>query len=213
MTLRICEIFRSLQGETAHVGLPCGFIRLAGCNLDCRFCDTQYARQGGTPMELDELLEKARALDTELMAVTGGEPLLQPEAPTLLARLADEGHRVLLETNGSIDVGSVDPRVIRIVDIKCPGSGMADHNRWRNLETLRDPDQVKFVISSREDFDYMTEVVARHDLLSRLEVLASPAAGRLSPRSLADWLLSSGLRIRLQLQLHRVLWPERQKGT
>jgi 7-carboxy-7-deazaguanine synthase len=213
MTLKVSEIFVSLQGETTYAGLACGFVRLAGCNLDCRYCDTRYARRGGDEMSVAEVVERLDAFDTELVSVTGGEPLLQDESVSLMTELADRGHTVLLETNGSVDIGTVDPRVVRIVDIKCPGSNMDTRNLWSNLAKLRSTDQVKFVITSRTDYEYMIGVVADHDLCGRLEVLASPAVDLIDPALLAGWLIEERSPIRLQLQLHRLIWPDRRKGA
>lgn len=210
----VCEIFRSLSGETTRAGEPATFLRLSGCNLRCRYCDTEYAHGPGTPMTLQEVLEAVEARSAaDLVVVTGGEPLLVPAVPRLLVALCDLGRTVLLETNGSLDIKRVDPRVCRIVDVKCPGSGESGHNRWENLDVLLPHDEVKLVISDRADFDFALHVVRRHHLLARCTVLVSPAHGVLSPALLADWILDSGLPLRLQLQLHRLIWPDIKRGV
>jgi 7-carboxy-7-deazaguanine synthase len=215
-TIRVCERFRSLQGETRDAGLPATFVRLSGCNLRCRYCDTAYAQapEAGERVGVDALLAELRgAPPGDLVVVTGGEPLLQPGVLALLARLADQGRAVLLETNGSQDITGVDERVRRIVDVKGPGSGQQTANRWANLAALRPLDEVKFVVSHREDFEFAAQVVARYGLLERCGVLLSPVRGLLPPQELARWILEAGRPLRLQLQLHRLLWPGRDRGV
>lgn len=216
VTVRVCERFRSLQGETRDAGLPASFVRLSGCNLRCRYCDTAYAQppEAGERLGVAELLAELRtAPPGDLVVVTGGEPLLQPGALPLLAHVADQGRAVLLETNGSQDITGVDPRVRRIVDVKCPGSGQPAANRWANLDELRPTDEVKFVVSHREDFDFALQVVSRYGLLERCGVLLSPVMGHLPPAKLAGWILDEGRPLRLQLQLHRLLWSGRDRGV
>lgn len=210
----VCEVFRSLQGETSRTGLPATFLRLAGCNLRCRYCDTTYAQGRGASMTLEELLGAvADGPATDLVVVTGGEPLLQPRVPSLLGALCDLGRTVLLETNGSLEIRGIDPRVRRILDIKCPGSGEEASTRWENLEDLRAEDEVKLVLTCREDFDFALRVIMKHGLRERCEVLLSPAQGLLAPADLAAWILECRLPLRLQLQLHRILWPGRDRGV
>lgn len=211
---QVCEIFRSLQGETTRAGLPATFLRLAGCNLRCRYCDTVWAQdpRAGSPMTLGALLA-AVGPPSDLVVVTGGEPLLQAGLPALLVALCDLGRTVLLETNGSRDLRGLDPRVRRILDVKCPGSGEAESNRWENLDSLGPRDEVKLVITGREDFDFAVEVVSRHQLTERCPVLLSPAEGFVAPPDLAGWILESRLPLRLQLQLHRILWPGKDRGA
>jgi 7-carboxy-7-deazaguanine synthase len=213
MTLTVCETFYSLMGESTLAGLPAFFIRLAGCNLRCRYCDTAYAYAGGEEMDVSALVAQAGAYPTRLVLVTGGEPLLQPETPRLLEELAAAGFSVCLETNGSQAVEGLPERVRRVVDVKCPGSGMAEHNVWRNLEVLGPEDEVKFVISHREDFDWALEVITAHRLAARLPVLISPVFGAFPGREAAAWILETGLPLRLNLQLHKYLWGPEMRGV
>jgi 7-carboxy-7-deazaguanine synthase len=210
-TLVVHEIYRSLQGEGLHAGLPCVFVRLTACHLRCSYCDTPHAFHRGEPIPLEGILDRVRALATPLVEVTGGEPLLQAEVFPLMTRLADEGHTVLLETSGARDIAPVDPRVTVILDLKTPGSGEVEANLWSNLDHLKPRDEVKFVICDREDFDWTVETVREHGLAGRVALLAAPAFGKIKPQELAAWILESGLPLRLQLQLHKLLWgPDRQ---
>jgi 7-carboxy-7-deazaguanine synthase len=211
-TLEVCEVFRSLQGETTWSGCPATFIRLAGCNLRCRYCDSEHAQAPGEPQTVDALLDSVDR-PGELVVVTGGEPLIQPGTRALLEELVRAGHSVLLETNGSLDIAGLPPEVVRVVDVKCPGSGESDKNRWANLELLRPTDEVKLVVTDRADFDFAVGVVDRHDLEARCTVLLSPVVERLAPATLAGWILDRGGALRLQLQLHRILWPQRDRGV
>lgn len=204
--LRITEVFVSLQGESSLVGWPTVFIRLTGCPLRCQYCDTTYAFQGGEWRTIDALLEDAARFGLKHVCVTGGEPLAQKPCLELLARLCEAGYVVSLETSGAIDVGGVDPRVIRVVDVKTPGSKEADRNRWENLALLGPHDQVKFVICDRADYDWARGVVERHALAGRLTVLFSPSHGQLPARELADWIVADRLPVRFQQQLHKSLW-------
>jgi 7-carboxy-7-deazaguanine synthase len=205
--LAVSEIYRTIQGESTFAGLPCTIVRLAGCNLHCRYCDTPYARSGGTEMSVEDILKKVGELDASLVEVTGGEPLLQEDACALLAGLLATGARVLLETNGSLPLDPVPDGVVRILDIKCPGSGEADGNRWENLDLLTGGDQVKFVLCDRADYDWAKGIISEHRL-DRFEILLSPACDALEPHLLAEWILEDGLKARLNLQIHRVVWPE-----
>jgi 7-carboxy-7-deazaguanine synthase len=213
MALLVCETFASLMGESTRAGLPAYFIRLTGCNLRCRYCDTAYAYAGGEEMTAAALVKMARAQPHRLALVTGGEPLLQAETPALLAALLDAGFTVCLETNGSRPIGLVDARVHRILDVKCPGSGMADHNDWDNLALLTPRDEVKFVVSHRSDFTWALEVTARHDLTGRLPVLISPGFGQVSLAEAAAWILESRLPLRLNPQLHKYIWGPEVRGV
>lgn len=211
--LRINEIFHSIQGEGTRAGLPCSFIRTTGCHLRCAWCDTQYAFYEGGWLTLDEILERVRRYDCPLVEVTGGEPLLQPAAVPLLARLCDEFDTVMLETSGAVSIAPVDPRVVRIMDIKCPGSGEAERNCWENLELLTARDELKFVLLNRADYDWAREVLQRYDLSKRCPVLFAPVFGQLTPRELATWILADRLNVRLGLQLHKLIWPPTMRGV
>jgi 7-carboxy-7-deazaguanine synthase len=206
VSLRISEIFYSLQGEASRVGLPTVFVRLTGCPLRCTWCDTEYAFTGGSAMEIDEVLAEVGRHPTRQVCVTGGEPLAQKNCLQLLAALCDRGYHVSLETSGALDISEVDPRVSRIMDLKAPGSGESGRNRWENLVHLTPQDEIKIVVASRADYDWALEVLAQHRLADLCPVLLSPAQGQLEPFQLADWILTDGLPVRFQLQLHKVLW-------
>jgi len=188
-------------------------IRLTGCNLRCSWCDTQYAWNQGEPMSIDEVLTHVERMNCKLVAVTGGEPLLQPATPELLTRLCDAGYAALLETNGSLDISPVDPRVVKIVDFKCPASGQHENNHWANLGRLTRDDEVKFVIANREDYDFARRAVAARKIAGRCTVIFSPVHGQLDPAALAEWILADGPDVRLSLQLHRIIWPDRDRGV
>jgi 7-carboxy-7-deazaguanine synthase len=204
--LRITEIFRSLQGESDSVGMPTVFVRLTGCPLRCRYCDTEYAFYGGGWRSVTDVVDEVASHRTHYVCVTGGEPLAQRNCRTLLTRLCDAGHRVSLETSGAIDARDVDPRVVRVLDVKTPGSGEQHRNFLPNLEAVRPQDCVKFVICDRADYEWSREFVAAHRLAERCQVLFSPSQDQLPPRDLADWMLEDRLPVRFQLQLHKVLW-------
>jgi 7-carboxy-7-deazaguanine synthase len=204
--LRITEIFLSLQGESSLVGWPTTFVRLTGCPLRCQYCDTAYAFHGGQSRSLDEILAEVQRLGAHHVCVTGGEPLAQKPCVDLLARLCDAGHAVSLETSGAIDIAGVDPRVVRVVDIKTPGSGEVEKNRWDNLALLTARDEVKFVLCSRADYDWARELVGKHDLTRRCTVLFSHSHEQLPARALADWIVGDRLPVRFQTQLHKALW-------
>jgi len=212
-SLTVNEIFRSIQGEGTRAGLPCTFVRLTGCDLRCVWCDTEYAFHEGRRMSVGEVVEQVRALACGLVELTGGEPLLQPAVLGLMQVLVDDGFTVMLETGGHRDISAVDPRVIRIVDLKCPGSGQEAANRWENIALLRPGDEVKFVIANRADYDWAREVVRRHELCVRCPVLFSPAHGLLEAVELAEWILADGLGVRLQLQLHKLIWSPQRRGV
>lgn len=205
-TLRISEIFFSLQGETTRVGLPTVFVRLTGCPLRCRWCDTAYAFTGGSSRTLPDILEQVLAYPCRRVTVTGGEPLAQPDCNTLLTRLADAGCDVSLETSGAIDIGEVDRRVSRIVDLKPPGSGEAHRNLAPNLSLLTPRDEVKVVIADRRDYEWAKEQILAYRITERCPILFSPVAGEMDAARLASWILEDGLEVRLQVQLHKILW-------
>lgn len=213
MVLQICETFSSILGESTLAGLPAFFLRLTGCNLRCHYCDTTYAYEGGVEMTAAELLAAARSHPARRVLVTGGEPLLQAETLPLLASLADAGLEVLLETNGSVPIRDVDARVRRILDLKCPGSGMESHNLWDNLQYLHAGDEVKLVIRDRGDFAWAVAVIQRHGLAGRVPLLISPVFGEVPPQDAAAWILESGLPLRLNLQLHKYIWGPEVRGV
>jgi 7-carboxy-7-deazaguanine synthase len=206
--LRITEIFHSLQGEGLSAGERTVFVRLTGCPLRCTYCDTEYAFKGGEWMLLPEILERVATFDASHVCVTGGEPLAQRECTSLLGDLCDAGYQVSLETAGALDVSVVDPRVVKVMDLKTPNSGEMDKNLYENLDNLNESDQVKFVICGEEDYRWAARQVSRYWLDQRCQVLFSPAAGRIAPRDLADWILRDRLPVRLQLQLHKILWGD-----
>jgi len=208
--LRITEIFCSLQGESRSVGWPTIFIRLTGCPLRCGYCDTTYAFKGGEWLSLEEILQRVDDLGVSHVTVTGGEPLAQKASLELLTALCDRDYRVSLETSGSLDISDVDPRVARVVDIKTPGSLEQDKNLWKNLHDLKQSDQLKFVICDRDDYQWSKQLMDKHRLQQRCEVLFSPAYGELLATQLADWIVEDRLPVRFQIQLHKVLWGEKQ---
>jgi 7-carboxy-7-deazaguanine synthase len=204
--LRITEIFHSLQGESATVGWRTVFVRLTGCPLRCGYCDTTYAFKGGEWFDIAEILERVATYEARYVTVTGGEPLAQSDCLGLLTALCDAGYRVSLETSGAIDIAPVDHRVVRVMDLKTPGSGEEGRNRYDNIEHLLPHDQVKFVITDEVDYQWSREQLYRHQLDARCEALFSPAAGVLQPSELAGWVLRDRLNVRFQLQLHKILW-------
>ncbi|WP_043463956.1 7-carboxy-7-deazaguanine synthase QueE [Azovibrio restrictus] len=210
ISLRVSEIFFSLQGEATRVGLPTVFVRLTGCPLRCTWCDTTYAFTGGQSLTLDEVLERVAAFPSRQVCVTGGEPLAQKSCLDLLTALCDWGYDVSLETSGALDISPVDARVSRIVDLKAPGSGEVARNRWENLECLGPRDELKIIIASREDYDWARARIADHGLPGRCPILLSPAQGQLEPRELAEWIIADGLPVRFQMQLHKLLWGNMQ---
>jgi len=212
-TLVVHEIYRSLQGESTFAGLPCVFVRLTACHLRCNYCDTPHAFNQGDPLGLDDIVARVLEYGDELVEITGGEPLLQPEVIPLMSRLADHGKTVLLETSGALDIGSVDPRVRIILDLKPPGSGEAGANLWSNLALLKSIDEVKFVISDRADFDWSVSQIRTYALDERCPILFGACFGRVTPTDLAAWILETRLPIRLQLQQHKILWDPQARGV
>jgi 7-carboxy-7-deazaguanine synthase len=206
--LRVTEIFYSIQGETSRIGLPTVFVRLTGCPLRCTYCDTTYAFSGGRNMEQAEILAEVASHHARYVTVTGGEPLAQRGCLQLLADLCDAGYEVSLETGGALDVSAVDARVMKVLDIKTPGSGEADRNLWDNLAVLSRRDEIKFVLCDEADYRWAVQVLRQHGLAARCGVLFSPALGRLEPATLAGWILRDELPVRLQVQLHKLLWGD-----
>jgi 7-carboxy-7-deazaguanine synthase len=213
MALRVNEIFHSIQGESTHSGRPCVFVRLTGCNLRCVWCDTAYAFHEGREMSVAEVVEAVDRFGCDLVEVTGGEPLLQADAIPLMRTLLDRGYRVLLETGGSLPIDAVPPGVSRIVDVKCPGSGESRRNLWENLEQLREGDELKFVVAGRSDYEWAREQIRTRGLDRRAAVLISPVQGATDPGALANWVLEDRLPARVQIQLHKILWPGVERGV
>lgn len=217
--LRITEIFHSIQGESTWAGLPCTFVRVTGCPLRCVWCDTEYAFHGGKRMTLDEIVAEVERIGTPLVEITGGEPLAHPNVVPLAARLADAGFTVLCETSGAFDVGVLDARVHRIMDLKCPGSSEVERNRWENLPLLGPGDEIKFVVADRTDYEWMRTVIAEHRLNERVRegslraLLVSPVWSDLDLEGLAEWILEDRLPVRFQLQLHKLIWGAEATGV
>jgi 7-carboxy-7-deazaguanine synthase len=219
--MQITEIFRSIQGESTYVGLPCIFVRLTGCNLRCVWCDTAYAFFGGQRKSVEEVFVAVRTLShcgdrrlVNLVELTGGEPLLQKDIYPLIDRLLEDQYQVMIETSGERDIGMLPPPVIRIVDVKCPGSGEGGTFRMENLDALRPHDQLKFVLADRQDYDWARAFLAEHPVQKKVEaIIFSPAFGQLEPRSLAGWILEDGLPVRLGLQLHKFIWDPEARGV
>jgi len=214
MNLTVNEIFYSIQGESVHSGLPCVFVRLTGCNLRCRYCDTEYAYHEGSTMTPSQILQQVRKFDCGLVEITGGEPMVQESTPVLVEDLLEAGHQVLMETNGSLDIDRVDRRCSRITDIKCPSSGEHAMNDPANLNRLTANDQVKFVIGDRDDFLFAERMLScLPACLSADRILFSAVSGQLMPDRLARWMLDDHVQARLQLQLHKLIWPGRDRGV
>jgi len=211
--LKVNEIFHSIQGESRHAGRPCVFVRLTGCNLRCTWCDTAYAFEEGIDLSVGFVLERIALYATRYVLITGGEPLVQEGATDLIGELCDRGYEVAVETGGSLDISSVDRRAMLVMDLKCPGSGMSQKNRWENMALLKPTDEVKFVLADRADYDWARDAIARHRLSDRCGVLLSPVHGALQPRSLAEWILADRLPVRLQLQIHKYIWPPDLRGV
>ena len=213
--LKINEIFYSIQGESTFAGCPCIFIRLTGCNLRCKYCDTKYAYEEGDDIFLDSILATVKRFDCNMVEVTGGEPLIQDETPDLISALIKNGYTVLLETNGSQDISSVDKRCIRIVDIKCPSSGMDKKNYWKNLDYLTTNDQLKFVIAHRQDYLYAKKILDHSAIKKRRKLFINfpPVFNKMDLKELATWILEDHLQVRLHIQLHKYIWGENTRGV
>jgi 7-carboxy-7-deazaguanine synthase len=209
----VTEIFYSIQGESTFAGRPCVFIRLTGCPLRCTWCDTEYAFYGGHEQSIEQILATVDSFDCRLVEVTGGEPLAHAEAFPLIARLCDRGFEVLIETSGAIETAAVDARAHVILDVKCPGSGMSERMHWPNLARLTGRDEVKFVLASRSDYEWACQVLPQHQLADRCTVLMSPVFGALDVRQLAEWVLADRLSVRVQMQLHKLIWAPDMRGV
>ncbi len=212
-TLKVNEIFHSIQGESRHAGRPCVFVRLTFCNLRCAWCDTAYAFEVGSDLAVNSILTRVEAFGTRYVLITGGEPLAQAGVHDLIGELCDRGFEVAVETGGSLDISPLDRRAMVVMDLKCPGSGMSEKNRFENLDVLKGTDEVKFVVSDRADFEWVLRMITRHRLTERFSVLLSPVHGALHPRTLSDWILSDRLPVRLQLQIHKYIWPPDMRGV
>lgn len=214
MNLTVNEIYQSIQGESTWAGLPCVFVRLTFCDLRCTYCDTEYAFYAGTKRPLDEIFAEVTGFDCPLVEITGGEPLLQKNVLPLMERLCDAGHTVLIETSGAHDISTIDPRVHRIMDLKTPSSGECARNRGENIESLTRGDEVKFVLGSREDYEWARAQIHEHRLAERVgTVLLSPVFGRIDPRDIVTWMLDDRLPVRFQLQMHKFIWDPKTKGV
>jgi 7-carboxy-7-deazaguanine synthase len=211
--MRITEIYQSIQGESSYAGLPCVFVRTTGCDLRCSWCDSEFTFTGGTTMSLEEIINEVETYDCKLVELTGGEPLLQKEIHELARRLADAGHTVLIETGGHRDISQLDPRVIRIMDLKCPDSGECEQNLWSNLEHLRPVDEVKFVLASRKDYEWALQTIRQHQMEDRVGLLISTVFGALKTEQVVDWMLADKLRARFQLQLHKYIWEPNARSV
>jgi 7-carboxy-7-deazaguanine synthase len=213
--MRITEIYKSIQGESTYAGRPCVFVRTTGCDLRCSWCDSAFTFTGGTTMSVEEILAEVERLDCRLVELTGGEPMLQKDIDELARRLCDGGYTVLIETGGHRDVSqaALDPRVVRIMDVKCPGSGESGRNHWENLDHLRPTDEVKFVLADRADYEWARGVIRGRGLEGRLAVLLSVAHGSVSPRDVVEWMLEDGLDVRFQLQMHKFIWDPVARGV
>jgi 7-carboxy-7-deazaguanine synthase len=214
MTLLVNEIFYSIQGESIYSGRPCVFVRLTGCNLRCTYCDTQYAYEDGESMEIAQIMRRVSEYKCRLVEITGGEPLIQNETPLLVSRLLDNGYAVMMETNGSLDISRVDPNCIKVLDMKCPSSNESNKNDLKNLKHLHSKDQIKFVIGNHEDYTYAKNIISSHCPNFPGDcILFSPVYGKIPPADLADWILKDHLNVRLHLQLHKMIWPDKERGV
>lgn len=211
--LVVNEIFYSIQGESTHAGRLCVFVRLTYCNLRCSYCDTEYAFEEGNEMSVEDIIKKINSYNCNLVEITGGEPLLQPAVHHLMTLLCDSGYEVLLETSGSMDISVVDPRVKRIIDFKCPSSGMEMRNFWDNVYYLKDDDEVKFVIGDKNDYEWAKGIIKKYDLLKKTVVLMGVVTGVLEPKKLAEWILNDHLNVRYQLQIHKYIWSPDTRGV
>ena len=213
MSLKVNEIYYSIQGESTHVGRPCIFIRLTYCNLRCTYCDTEYAFYEGKDIEIPEIMAEIKQWNCNLVEVTGGEPLFQDECINLLNELTNQNYEVLLETGGSLSISDVPIEIVRIVDFKCPSSGMEKKNLWSIVNDLQPHDEVKFVIGDREDFDWAKEMLNKYSLNEKCSILFSPTFGKIDPSLIVEWILEGDIPVRMQLQMHKHIWETEEKGV
>lgn len=212
-TLRINEIFFSIQGESSYAGMPCIFIRLTYCNIRCSFCDTQYAFFEGEYKSFDNILSEIKKYNCSLVEITGGEPLVQKNVLPFMTILCDSDYEVLIETGGHMDISGIDARIKRIMDIKCPGSGESDKNYWQNLDFIKETDQIKFVIGDQVDYDWAKDIIDKYNLFGKCPILMSPNFNKISNKTLTEWILADQLDVRFQLQMHKYIWPPDQRGV
>ena len=211
--LRVNEIFKSIQGESSYAGIPCVFVRLTGCNLRCSYCDTTYAYDEGTKMSVSEILKAIKVYGCKNVCITGGEPLLQNSITKLINLLKGNHYKIFVETGGSIDIDMLPKSVTRIMDIKCPDSGMDKEMDWQNIERLKARDEVKFIISSKKDYEWAKRISRKYKLMDRAQILVGVAHGKLKPKTLAGWILKDNLDVRLQIQLQKYIWPDKARGV
>ena len=215
MALKVNEIFYSIQGESSYAGRPCVFVRLTGCNLRCSYCDTKYAYDEGEELEVHDIIDKLAVYKCDMVEITGGEPLIQNETPSLVYELLEKHYKVLLETNGSKDISKLDKRCVKIVDIKCPSSGMSAKNDLENLNRLMNKDEIKFVIGDREDYEYAKEILnsTHTNLFKTNPIFFSPVFGKIDPAVMAKWILEDHLKVKLHLQIHKYIWDPEERGV
>lgn len=213
MSFTVSEIFRSIQGESSFAGLPCVFVRLAGCNLRCRYCDTRHALEDGETMSMEDILQRVDSYGVNLVEITGGEPLVQDGTPRLAGALLERGHQVLVETNGSLDISVLPEGTVRVMDIKCPSSGESQHTMWENIWRLKPYDEVKFVVSDRHDYEWARGIILENFGHSKTKVLLGTVFGELPTRNLVEWMLEDRLPVRFQLQIHKYIWPHDKRGV
>jgi 7-carboxy-7-deazaguanine synthase len=211
--LKINEIYFSIQGESTYAGLPCVFVRLTYCNLRCSYCDTEYAFYEGKDMSIEEIISEVKKYKCDLVEITGGEPLIQEEVLPLMTQLAELNYKVLIETGGSLSIENIDPRVSVIMDLKCPSSKMMKKNKYDNLEFIKPNDEIKFVLGTREDYDWAREMIEKYQLLGRCEILFSVVFGNLKPVEVVNWMIEDSLKVRFQLQMHKFIWNPVEKGV
>tara|TARA_Y100000817_G_scaffold134749_1_gene105570 strand:+ start:1471 stop:2112 length:642 start_codon:yes stop_codon:yes gene_type:complete len=213
MKLKINEIYKSIQGESTYMGLPCTFIRLTYCNLRCSYCDTEYAFYEGKDISIDDIILKVNEYKSKLVEVTGGEPLIQDGCIDLLYKLVKNGNDVLIETGGALSIKKIPKEVIIILDIKCPSSNMSDKNLWSNINLLKKEDQIKFVIGDRNDYEWTKKIITKYNLNHKCEILFSPVFDKIEPKKIVDWIIEDDLNVRFQLQIHKFIWEPEKKGV